>query len=89
MHCKRGAQYGPPPTHTHTHTPYPTPHRPPADRENLRLAQQEFQSLPLSILLQLAVAAAVCVMGGLQASGEFKPIAIADTPRWATAAAGL
>ena len=56
----------------------PTPH---ADREHLRLTQQEFEGLPLPLLAQLAAAVAVAVLGGLQVSGTFKPIRVADVPK--------
>lgn len=53
----------------------------PADREDLRLAQREFVGLPLPLLAQLLAATALCLAGGLRASGEFRPVALADNPR--------
>eukprot|EP00887_Chlorella_sp_A99_P003480 scaffold7.g3480.t1 len=47
-------------------------------REQVRLLQQEFAGLPPLLLLQLLAAAALAVVGGLQESGSFKPIRIAD-----------
>ena len=55
--------------------------RAPADRENLRLTQQQFEALPLALLAQLAAAVAVCALGGLQVSGTFRPIRISDAPK--------
>lgn len=52
-----------------------------ADRESLRVTQQEFEGVPLPLLLQLVAAAAASLLGGLQAWGTFKPIALADNPR--------
>jgi hypothetical protein len=52
-----------------------------ADRENLRLTQQQFEGLPLALMAQLAAAVAVCVLGGLEVSGGFKPIRVADVPK--------
>ena len=57
------------------------PAPPCADRENLRLTQQQFEGLPLALLAQLAAAVAVCVLGGLEVSGGFKPIRVADVPK--------
>lgn len=59
----------------------PNPPPRPADREDLRLTGKEFVGLPLPLLAQLLVAAAVCLAGGLQASGEFKPVALGDNQR--------
>lgn len=59
----------------------PNPSPRPADREDLRLTGKEFVGLPLPLLAQLLVAAAVCLAGGLQASGEFKPVALGDNQR--------
>lgn len=53
----------------------------PADRENMRLAQQEFHGLPPPLLWLLAAATAICLLGGLQSSGQLKPISIADAPQ--------
>ncbi|KAL4425340.1 hypothetical protein ABPG75_009356 [Micractinium tetrahymenae] len=50
-------------------------------REALRLTQQEFEGLPLSLLGQLVAAVAACVLGGLQVSGSFAPIRVADVPK--------
>ncbi|KAL4516730.1 hypothetical protein Ndes2526B_g05308 [Nannochloris sp. 'desiccata'] len=50
-------------------------------RESLRLTQQEFVGLPVSLLSLLAVAVAVSLVGGLQSSGELKPILLADAPQ--------
>lgn len=55
---------------------------PPADRENVRLTQQEFQGLPLSLLWMLCIAVAVSMVGGLQSAGELKPISLADSPQY-------
>jgi hypothetical protein len=52
-----------------------------ADRESLRLTQQEFVGLPPSLLSLLAAAVAVSLLGGLQSSGELKPISLADAPQ--------
>ena len=52
-----------------------------AARENARLLQQEFTGVPISLLLQLLVSATVSLLGGLQASGSFRPIRIADMPK--------
>lgn len=52
-----------------------------ADRENLRLAQQEFQGLPASLLWLLAVSTAISIVGGLQSSGELKAISLAHAPQ--------
>lgn len=53
----------------------------PADRENLRLTQQPFEGLPLSLIAQLAAAVVVAALGGLQVSGTFQPIRISDVPK--------
>jgi hypothetical protein len=50
------------------------------DRESLRLAQQELDGLPTSLLLQLIAATILSLLGGLLSSGEFKPIALSDNP---------
>ncbi len=47
----------------------------------MRLTQQEFQGLPAPLLTLLAVAVTVSLVGGLQASGELKPISLADAPQ--------
>lgn len=52
----------------------------PADREGLRLTQQEFEGLPFRLVLMLGVAAGVSLLGGLQSSGQLKPISVADDP---------
>lgn len=54
-----------------------------ADREDLRLAQKEFEGLPAKLLIQLLGSSFVCLLGSLKASGQFKPIALADIIRWA------
>lgn len=58
-----------------------THHPPHADREDLRLTQQEFEGLPAPLLTLLAAAVAVSLVGGLHASGELKPISLADAPQ--------
>ncbi len=71
--------------------PFGLPQRPPcsappppaADRETLRLTQQEFEGLPLPLLAQLVAAVAACLLGSLAAWGSFQPIRIADVPRQA------
>lgn len=60
-----------------------------ADREDLRLTQKEFVGLPFPLLLQLLAAAALCLGGGLQVSGEFKPIALANNKRCVASARWL
>ena len=45
--------------------------------------QQEFEGLPLPLLVQLVAAVAACLLGCLVALGSFKPIRIADVPRQA------
>jgi hypothetical protein len=52
-----------------------------ADRETLRLTQEEFQGLPLSIAALLVAAAALSLVGALQSSGELQPISLADNPQ--------
>ena len=52
-----------------------------ADRETLRLTQQEFEGLPLPLLAQLVAAVAACLLGSLAALGRFQPIRIADVPK--------
>lgn len=52
-----------------------------ADREHLRLTQQQFEGLPLSLVAQLAAAVVVAALGGLQVSGSFQPIRISDVPK--------
>ena len=55
--------------------------RPAADRETLRLTQQEFEGLPLPLLAQLVAAVAASLLGSLAAWGSFQPIRLADVPR--------
>ena len=52
-----------------------------ADRENLRLTQQEFESLPAPLLSLLAAAVAISLLAGLNSSGDLKPISLADAPQ--------
>lgn len=78
----------PPPAGPASDAPFPQPSfnaeppRPrPADREALRLTQQEFEGLPLVLLAQLVAAVAACTLGGLGVSGSFLPIRVADAPK--------
>lgn len=52
-----------------------------ADREDLRMTQQEFEGLPLQSQLQLLAATIVCALSGLKVSGVFKAIEWADDPK--------
>jgi hypothetical protein len=52
-----------------------------ADREHLRLTQQQFDGLPLTLLAQLLTAVAVCALGGLNVSGTLRPIRVSDVPK--------
>ncbi|KAI3434917.1 hypothetical protein D9Q98_002971 [Chlorella vulgaris] len=50
-------------------------------REHLRLTQQQFDGLPLTLLAQLLTAVAVCALGGLNVSGTLRPIRVSDVPK--------
>jgi hypothetical protein len=52
-----------------------------ADRENVRLAQEEFDQLPLSLVLLLSSGILISLAGGVVSSGQLKPISVADYER--------
>lgn len=52
-----------------------------ADRENVRLAQEEFNQLPLSLVLLLCSGILISLAGGVVSSGQLKPISVADLER--------
>ena len=44
-------------------------------REALKIAEEEFESAPLAVVVECAIGAAMCAWGALGFAGEFMPIA--------------
>lgn len=50
-------------------------------RDMLKLTQQEFETVPLIIKVEVLIAAVTCMWGSLVVSGDFKPVSALKNQR--------